>query len=614
MRIVVVGGGPGGLYFATLAKRFRPADQVVVVERNGPDDAYGLGVVFSEQAVRRLEASDAGTYEALRARAATWDGIEVRHRGRSMWAGGHRFWAITRRRLLDVLRKGAAKEGVELCFRQDVTDLAALPPHDLLVGADGVNSVVREAFADRFRPSVLRGRSNYIWLGATKPFPSFAFVFEEDGAGCFGAHVYPVDVGLSTFIVDADDGALRRAGIAPGESASLPPGRSDEASIAYLQEVFAPDLDGHRLVGNNSRWLKFREIRNAAWQHDGVVLLGDAAHTAHPSVGSGTKLALEDGMELSAALRDHADVEAALRSYEERRRPQVERTQRAAEAGGAWWDWFRGPMRFSTPQFVAHYMTRTPRVGVGELRVRDERLVRELYEGWAGPAMGAPLDLAGLALPNRLAVPAGPEQAVEAAGLGAGLVVTQRCKIGDAAATVDAWAPVVDAIRSSTPAAAGVRLEASGLEDDAWVGPVARAGFSLVELAGPADHRRFAESCAAVRARLPRGVVLAAAITYHPAREFDPDPVLDACAALRAHDVEVVSLGAARPAQELHGEERRWRHQALGGLVRAEVGMRVLLDGGVADDDEAETAVLAGRADVCVGHPRPSKGRWQPDL
>ncbi|MGH3328028.1 MAG: FAD-dependent monooxygenase, partial [Streptomycetales bacterium] len=423
-RIVVVGGGPGGLYFATLAKRSRPADRVVVVERNGPDDAYGLGVVFSEQAVRRLEASDAGTYDALKASAARWDGIEVRHRGRSVWAGGHRFWALTRRRLLGVLQRRAAAEGVELRFRHNLGTLADVPAHDLLVGADGVNSMVREALAERFRPSVLQGRSNYIWLGATRRFRSFAFVFEEDGAGCFGAHVYPVGDRLSTFIVDADDEALRRAGLRQDSPAELAPGESDEASLAYLQGVFAPDLDGHRLVGNNSRWLKFREIRNATWHHEGVVLLGDAAHTAHPSVGSGTKLALEDGMELSAALRDHADLDEALRAYQERRRPEVERTQRAAEAGGAWWDWFRSPMRFSTPQFVAHYMTRTPRVGVGELRVRDERLVRELYGGWPGPAIGTPLDLAGLALPNRLAVPAEAEHAIGVAGLGAGLVLT----------------------------------------------------------------------------------------------------------------------------------------------------------------------------------------------
>jgi anthraniloyl-CoA monooxygenase len=336
MRVLVVGGGPGGLYAGTLLKRVDPASHVTVLERNPPHEAYGFGVVFSEQTMRGLERVDERTFRALTSQAPRWDSIEFRHRGETLTAAGHRFWAITRARLLEVLQEQARAEEVELRFEHEVRDLADLEEHDLLVAADGVNSLVRRSHAGRFETSERFDRSNYIWLGCTKRFDSFTFIFEEDVHGAFGAHIYPIGDELSTFVVDAGDETLRSAGLSdPGD---LSPGASDERSLAHLEGVFAEHLDGHRLIANNSRWLKFRELRNERWRHGHVVLLGDAAHTAHPNVGSGTKMALDDAIALCEALRADDDVGTALQAYEHRRAPAVARiSPRTASTAPAMW-------------------------------------------------------------------------------------------------------------------------------------------------------------------------------------------------------------------------------------------------------------------------------------
>jgi anthraniloyl-CoA monooxygenase len=424
MRIAVVGGGPGGLYFAALTKQLSPGHTVTVWERNAADDTFGFGVVFSDETLGGIEHADEAIYAQMEREFATWDDIDVHaggtdHRGEAVHtSGGHGFAAMSRRRLLEILQQRCRALGVRLHFSTPAPDVAELSrTHDLVVAADGVNSTVRARYADTFRPTVDIRHCKYMWLGTDKVFDAFKFYVRETPYGVMQIHGYPYDAKGSTFIVEMNESVWQRAGFATLAGAELAPGQSDERSAGLVRELFADILDGHDVLLNNSRWVSFATVRNERWRHGNVVLLGDAAHTAHFSIGSGTKLAMEDALALAACLHEQAEVGAALQAYEEERQPVVLSTQRAAQASLEWFENLSQYTGQDPVQFAFNIITRSRRVTYDNLRVRDPEFVesvdrwfarheaaRGMGTGEVCPPMFQPFRLRDLELVNRVVV------------------------------------------------------------------------------------------------------------------------------------------------------------------------------------------------------------------
>ena len=401
MRIAIVGGGPAGLYFSILIKKLEPSFDVDVYERNAPDDTFGFGVVFSDETLEAVEAAEPATYAEIARHFARWAEIDVHYRGEVVTSGGHGFSALSRQVLLDVLQRRADGLGVQLHFHTEAGP-EQLAGADLVVGADGVNSSVRARDAAALRP-LARPAAREVHVARHRPrVRRLQVLHRRDRARRLpGArlslqrhdeHVHRGDLRGDV----APRGARPRGGLRPGES--------DGESIAFCEELFADVLDGHRLIGNNSKWINFVTVRNAAWRHGNVVLLGDAAHTAHFSIGSGTKLALEDAIGLAWAFRENAgDVHAALAAYEADRRPIVESTQRAAQGS---LEWFEGIGRYVTQPpllFAFNLLTRSRRITYGELQLRDPGFVAEVDAAFARgrparPPMFTPLALRELEL------------------------------------------------------------------------------------------------------------------------------------------------------------------------------------------------------------------------
>jgi anthraniloyl-CoA monooxygenase len=392
MKIVCVGGGPAGLYLAILVKKARPDFDVTVLERNQPGDAYGFGVVFSEETLDHFEVADGESYDALTKAFIEWGEIEVRHfTGEHFVSGGHGFAAASRKELLSLLGRRAEDLGAELRYGAEVADLSALPAADVMVGADGANSMVRAALVDRLRPSVDLGVNKYIWFGTEKIFDRFHFIFIDTPHGLVWAHIYPFSEEGSTFIVEMAPDTWKALGLGRTEDEIFPPGVSDQHALAFCERLFADHLDGRGLVGNNSKWLQFPTITCERWHTDNVVLMGDAIHTAHFSVGSGTKLAMEDAISLSDLLVGDGPLEEALDTYEASRRPEVESLQRAAKAS---LEWFEGADRYrdmEPDQFVFSMLTRSQRVTYDNLRVRDPGYMASVDRWYAASDHGSPV-------------------------------------------------------------------------------------------------------------------------------------------------------------------------------------------------------------------------------
>ncbi len=458
MKISSIGGGPGGLYAAILLKRAHPDATITVYERNAPDDTFGFGVVFSAATLAELEDADAPSYDAMMGAMARWDPVEVRYRGERVRAHGNRFAAISRHRLLGLLQERARELGVDLRFTTEVDDPEAVRDADLVLGADGLNSLVRARYADHFGPSLTVEGSKFIWLGTTKRFNVFTFIFLDTEWGPFQAHIYPFSDDTSTFIVECAPEIWRRAGLDAVDAADLPPGVSDDASIKLLGELFADHLDGHELIPNNSKWLDWTTVHNRSWRHDNVVLLGDAAHTAHFSIGSGTKLAMEDAIALARAIERADDLDEALMRYESARRPAVERVQQAAAESLDWFARYRRYWGFPAPQFAYSLLTRSGRVDHDNMRRRDPALVAAVDRWFAEEAVGGdhtrprllpptpartPLAMPGGRVANRLVLTPADDQAAtdglpsattahavdDLAHAGAGLVLLERVAI-----------------------------------------------------------------------------------------------------------------------------------------------------------------------------------------
>jgi len=389
MKIVCIGGGPAGLYFALLMKKQDPRHDITVVERNRPYDTFGWGVVFSDQTLGHLQQSDPQTASEILGAFNHWDDIEVNIRGHKVRSGGHGFCGIGRKRLLNILQRRCEDLGVKLVFEADVQGDEQFPDADLIIASDGLNSRIRGKYADTFQPDIDLRRCRFVWLGTHKRFEAFTFAFEETEHGWFQAHAYQFDGDTSTFIVETPEQVWQKAGLDQ---------MSKEESIAFCERLFAKYLDGHKLMSNaahlrgSAQWIRFPRVVCKTWiHHNGrqpVVLMGDAAHTAHFSIGSGTKLALEDAIELSRCIgRSGGDLNRALADYEAIRSVEVLKIQNAARNSTEWFENVARYVNLPPQQFAYSLLTRSQRISHENLRLRDKDYVEE-YEDWIAQAAG----------------------------------------------------------------------------------------------------------------------------------------------------------------------------------------------------------------------------------
>jgi anthraniloyl-CoA monooxygenase len=521
VRVAIVGAGPAGLYLAILLKRDDPTHQVTVYERNRVDDTFGFGVVFSDETLENVGEADPETNQAMAAAAARWEDIEIHYRGTVMQSTGHRFAGVERKTLLELLARRAQSLGVDVQWQREIRDLSdcGLPTADLIVAADGAASPIRDRLADQFQPHLDWRRNRFVWLGTTRPFPAFTFYFKPSPAGLWRTHAYQYAPGRSTFIVEAKEETWKASGLDEND---------EPATVAYLEQLFKDELQGHTLLPNRSIWRRFPTVRNARWHSGNVVLLGDAAHTAHFSVGSGTKLAMEDAIALAAALKLERSIPAALASYEAGRRPQVESLQRAAQAS---LEWFEAAERYHETeplQFAFNLLTRSLRITHENLRLRDPALVAQVDRWFAEragrqsgravpldpcpPPMFTPYRLRELVLPNRIVVSSMCQYRAEdglpndwhlvhlgsrAIG-GAGLVMTEMTDVSREArispgcagmylpAHVEGWRRIVEFVHRESEAKIGIQLSHAGRKGSTrvlWEGedePLAEGNWPLI--------------------------------------------------------------------------------------------------------------------------------------
>jgi anthraniloyl-CoA monooxygenase len=403
MKVRILGGGPAGLYFALLMKRDWPAHDIVVHERNRADDTFGFGVVFSDETLQTLAAADAESHRAIVAHFATWDDIEIRFKGAKHRIGGNGFCGCARQTLLTLLQQRCRALGVTLCFQSSFDDLSQFADADLIVAADGINSTIRAEHADHFKPSIDLRPNRFAWMGSKRPLDAFTFSFRETTAGIFIAHAYQYEPGRSTWIFETDADSFARAGL---------DGMSEADSACLMGDLFAEDLDGHKLLINRSVWRNFPMLRNERWTMGNVVLLGDAKATAHFSIGSGTKLAMEDAIALHASFRRHGNVADALARFETARRLDVEKTQHAADVSLVWFEHVRRFWHMDPTQFAFGVMTRSRAITYDNLRLRAPDFVDAADRVFAAQAgankpmapMFQPIALRGMHLSNRVVV------------------------------------------------------------------------------------------------------------------------------------------------------------------------------------------------------------------
>lgn len=520
MKIAVVGGGPGGLFFGILMKQaFEQAD-ITIYERNRPDDTFGWGVVFSDETLGNIEAADPVSFANIRKSFAYWDDIETYVGGECVRSTGHGFCGLSRMRLLQILQERCRELQVPIRFETEIASAADVADADLILAADGINSALREQNAAAFRPHLDWRECRFSWLGTDKRLEAFTFIFRENEHGLFHVHAYPFEEDRSTFIVECHEDTWQKAGF----------DRSDEAAtIAYFEELFADHLDGHRLLANRSIWRQFPTVTNERWHHGKIVLIGDAAHTAHFSIGSGTKLAMEDAIALVKAFQDHGtkDVSAVLEAYEDARRIEVLKTQRAAQTSLEWFESSRRYLEQPPLQFTFNLMCRSKRITYDNLAVRDPDLVARVTEWFAeengcpreadgrpAPPMFAPYRLRELELSNRVVVSPMCQYSSEdgapsdwhlvhlgSRGIGgAGLVIAEMTNVtregrithGCAGIYSDdhvaGWRRVVEFVHGNSPSKIGLQLGHAGRKASCslpWEGDAPLKGDSAWTPIGP---------------------------------------------------------------------------------------------------------------------------------
>ena len=474
-RVAIVGGGPGGLYCALLLKKADPDREIVLFEKNPPDATYGWGVVFSDRTLSSFREADYATYARITDNFVLWDAIDVRVGGRVVRCGGQVFSGIARVILLKILQERCSELGVQLNFQTEIVDHDSWTEFDLVVGADGVHSLLRENMAAALQPAISEGTTRYIWFGTDRPFDSFTFAFRQTEFGLLQAHAYPFEGATSTFIVECPDAVWRAAGL----------DKSSEAdAISFCEKVFAEDLVGHSLKSNNSKWLTFPTLKCRRWHEGKFVFVGDAVHTAHFSIGSGTKLAMEDSIALATSFDVHGNVDRALDRYEMDRRPRVVRFQEAARQSQTYFENTARYVGLDAERFAFGLLTRSGRSDYSDLRTRDPYFVSDVDRATGGQATGRsvapppafnPTVIGGLALSNRIVVAPAPtdgavdgqldpslrDALVDAAGSGAAMVVTEPLAVSAESrrttgspgiytvAQADAWSEVIEAVHRS---------------------------------------------------------------------------------------------------------------------------------------------------------------------
>ncbi len=523
MKVVSIGAGPAGLYFSILMKKAFPEAQIEVHERNRADDTFGWGVVFSDETLGGFEEADPESFAEIQRNFAYWTDIETYYGGACVRSTGHGFCGLARKKLLQIFHARCEELGVVLHFESEVTDDSDFPDADLILGADGINSVIRTKYEGHFKPEIQWGTASFTWLGTTKPLEAFTFVFKENEHGLHQVHAYPFQRGdetLSTWIVECDQEVWRKAGFE---------GASEEDTVAYYEKLFAEDLDGHPLLTNRSLWRTFPRIRCQEWSRENVVLIGDSVHTAHFSIGSGTKLAMEDSMALVDAFREHGtgDIPKALAAYKEARWVDVAKLQKAAVTSRHWFENTERYIGQDPLQFTFNLMSRSKRITYDNLALRDPHLVQEVTDWFAAseaaendsagkaPApIFVPLGLRELKLANRIVVSPMCQYSAQdgvvndwhlvhlgsrAIG-GAGLVMTEmtdvtpegRITYGCAGLYNDeqeaAWKRVVDFVHANSASKIGIQLAHAGRKASCslpWEGDAPLTDESAWEAIGP---------------------------------------------------------------------------------------------------------------------------------
>jgi anthraniloyl-CoA monooxygenase len=639
VRIACIGGGPAGLYLGILIKRSAPEHDVVVYERNRPADTFGFGVVFSDATLGHLAAADPETHAQITSKFARWDDIEIHVGGEVLRSTGHGFCGLERKTLLQILQTRAKELGVQVEYEREIKSLSEVSA-DVVVACDGVASWVRDALAAELAPNVDVRPNKFVWLGCTVPYEAFTFIFKETQFGLFRVHAYRYQATGSTFIVECREDTWRAAGLANAD---------EDRTLSILGDVFAAELDGHKLIKNRSIWRNFPTVRCGKWHAGNVVLLGDAAHTAHFSIGSGTKLAMEDSIVLRDQLLAHRDVPTALAAYEAKRRPEVEALQAAAQASLEWFEGTERYMNMAPVQFTYSLMTRSLRVSHASVAKRDPHLARGVEQLLAASVR---ITSERAPLPTELPCPLGDRRARSrialepvvaeavreaddgsvqvgdglagdhelvalgaAAASGAGLVVTPAIPVTMGASPrintdeqAVAWRRIVEFVHGKGSLIVA-RIATAGAVPGALEAAVQRAAFAEFDvlLLDPGSDTSAIE-------HLP--AMVAAARTKWRAKGFIAAAVHDlphARAAVVGHAAQLVRASANLLWVTSAGDARmagaRLPAAPLADRLRNELSVATAVHGGEAVLPDLDAAIGAGRADLIVAERMPAGTR-----